>query len=80
MAAFHVRRDKASYGQYAVMLLSKVLIKFSNITYNFRIVTVCFCLSAGLRSRILAKPLDREIKWRAKCGIGILAIEQAGRS
>ena len=25
-------RDKASYGQYAVMLLSKVLIKFSNIT------------------------------------------------
>ena len=32
LSAFHVRRDKASYGQYAVMLLSKVLIKFSNIT------------------------------------------------
>src|SRR5215469_4511996 len=32
MTAFHVRRDKASYGQHAVILLSKVFIKFSNIT------------------------------------------------
>jgi hypothetical protein len=32
MSAIGVRRDKASYGQYAVMLLSKVLIEFSNIT------------------------------------------------
>src|SRR5215469_8166867 len=29
---FHVRRDKASYGQHAVILLSKVFIQFSNIT------------------------------------------------
>ena len=32
MTARHVRRDEALYGQHAVMLLSKVLIKFSNIT------------------------------------------------
>jgi len=33
MTAFHVRRDKASYGQHAVILLSKALRKFSNITF-----------------------------------------------
>ena len=33
MTAYHVRRDKASYSQHAVILLSKVFIKFSNITF-----------------------------------------------
>ena len=33
ISAFHVRRDKASYGQHAVILLSKAFIKFSNITF-----------------------------------------------
>ena len=33
MTAFHVRRDKASYSQHAVTLQSKVLRKFSNITF-----------------------------------------------
>ena len=33
MTANHVRRDKASYCQHAVILVSKVFIKFSNITF-----------------------------------------------
>ena len=33
MTAYHVRRDKASYGQHAVILLSKVFIKFSGIAF-----------------------------------------------
>ena len=32
-SAIHVRRDKASYSQHAVILLSKVFIKFSSITF-----------------------------------------------
>ena len=33
MSNFRVRRDKALYGQHAVILLSKALRKFSNIPF-----------------------------------------------
>ena len=57
MTGVGVRRDKASYGQYACLAAVKSSHKVQQ--YNFRIVTVCFCLSTVLRSRILAKPLDK---------------------
>src|SRR6516165_5670399 len=57
MAAFHVRREKGVI--WSICRHAAVKSSHKVQQYNFRIVTVCFCLSTVLRSRILAKPLDK---------------------
>src|SRR6516164_6054647 len=58
MAAFHVRREQGVI--WSICRHAAVKSSHKVQQYNFRIVTVCFCLSTVLRSRILANQTVRQ--------------------